>query len=131
VSSPAAPQTAVATALAPTTQDPTSSGGSDAPAPASSATSTPAQPNAKTNTPGATTKAQQITNAVRIVTTLNIIEPNSITQYNLFPTIPFGLNLPEELVKYQAIGLELIQTGMPTIIQDVNKLKENSLEIEQ
>jgi hypothetical protein len=116
---------------APTTQDPTSSGGSDAPAPASSATSTPAQPSVKINTPGATTKTQQIANAVRIVTTLNIIEPNSITQYNVFPVISFGLNLPEDLIKYQALGLELIQTGMPTIVQDVNKLKENSLEIEQ
>jgi hypothetical protein len=39
--------------------------------------------------------------------------------------------MPEELIKYQALGLELIQTGMPPIIQDVEKLKENSLEIEQ
>jgi hypothetical protein len=39
--------------------------------------------------------------------------------------------MPEDLIKYQALGLELIQTGMPTIVQDVEKLKENSLEIEQ
>ena len=131
VSSPAAPQTAAATVSAPTTQDPTSSGGSDAPAPASSATSTPAPTGVKTNTTGATTKAQQIANVVRVVTTLEIIERNNIKQFDAFPIIPFGLNLPEELIKYQALGLELIQTGMPTIIQDVQKLKENSLEIEQ
>jgi hypothetical protein len=41
------------------------------------------------------------------------------------------LNLPEDIIKYQALGLELIQTGMPTIVQDVNRLKENSVEIEQ
>ena len=66
-----------------------------------------------------------------MLTTLNIIEKNSIKQFDAFPVIPFGLNMPEDLLKYQAIGLELIQTGMPTIIQDVEKLKENSLEIEQ
>lgn len=130
-SSPAAPQTATATVSARTTQDPTSSGGSDAPAPASSATSTPAQPSVKINTPGATTKTQQIVARVQILSAMNIIETNSITQYNVFPTTSFGLNLPEDIIKYQAIGLELIQTGMPTIIQDVNKLKQNSLEIEQ
>jgi hypothetical protein len=131
VSSPAAPQTAVATVSAPTTPDQTSSGGSDAPAPASSATSTPAQPSVKINTPAATTKTQQIVARVQLLSALNIIETNSITQYNVFPTTSFGLNMPEDLIKYQALGLELIQTGMPTIVQDVNKLKENSLEIEQ
>jgi hypothetical protein len=131
VSSPAAPQTAVATVSAPTTQDPTSSGGSDAPAPASSATSTPAQPSVKINTPAATTKTQQIVARVQLLSALNIIETNSITQYNVFPTTSFGLNMPEDIIKYQALGLELIQTGMSTIVQDVNKLKENSVEIEQ
>ena len=131
VSSPAAPQTVTATVSAPTTQDPTSSGGSDAPAPASSATSTPAQPSVKINTPAATTKTQQIVARVQLLSAMNIIETNSITQYNVFPTTSFGLNMPEDIIKYQAIGLELIQTGMPTIVQDVNKLKENSVEIEQ
>ncbi len=131
VSSPAAPQTAAATVSAPTTQDPTSSGGSDAPAPASSATSTPAQPSVKINTPGPATKTQQIVARVQLLSAMNIIEANSITQYNIFPTTSFGLNMPEDIIKYQALGLELIQTGMPTIIQDVNKLKENSVEIEQ
>jgi hypothetical protein len=68
---------------------------------------------------------------VQMLTTLNIIEKTSIKQFDAFPVIPFGLNMPEDLLKYQAIGLELIQTGMPTIVQDVQKLKENSLEIEQ
>jgi len=131
VSSPAAPQTVTATVLAPATQDPTSSGGSDAPAPASSATSTPAQPSVKINTPGPGNKTQQIVARVQLLSAMNIIETNSITQYNVFPIVSFGLNLPEDLIKYQALGLELIQTGMPTIVQDVNKLKENSVEIEQ
>jgi hypothetical protein len=39
--------------------------------------------------------------------------------------------MPEDIIKYQALGLELIQTGMPTIVQDIQKLKENSVEIEQ
>jgi hypothetical protein len=68
---------------------------------------------------------------VQLLSALNIIETNSITQYNVFPTTSFGLNMPEDIIKYQAIGLELIQTGMPTIIQDVQKLKQNSVEIEQ
>jgi hypothetical protein len=66
-----------------------------------------------------------------MVATLDIIERNNIKQFDAFPVIPFGLNMPEDIIKYQAIGLELIQTGMPTIVQDVNKLKENSMEIEQ
>ena len=70
-------------------------------------------------------------NLLHPITTLEIIERNSIKQFDAFPIIPFGLNMPEDLIKYQAIGLELIQTGMPNIIQDVQKLKENSLEIEQ
>jgi hypothetical protein len=130
-SSPAAPQTATATVSAPTTPDPTSSGGSDAPAPASSATSTTAQPSVKINTPGPATKTQQIVARVQLLSAMNIIETNSITQYNVFPTTSFGLNIPEDIIKYQAIGLELIQTGMPNIVQDVQKLKQNSLEIEQ
>lgn len=115
-----------------TTTSQTSSGGSTAPAATSPATSTPAPTvSVKPTTTGATTKAQQIANVVRVVTTLEIIERNNIKQFDAFPVIPFGLNMPEELIKYQALGLELIQTGMPTIIQDVQKLKENSLEIEQ
>ena len=146
VSSPAAAVTSTATvsatsvaptALTPDTTPagsgadapPTSSGGSTAPAPASSATSTPA-PTTSAKT-GAATRAQQIANTVRMVTTLDIIERNSIKQFDAFPIIPFGLNMPEDIIKYQAIGLELIQTGMPNIVQDVQKLKENSLEIEQ
>lgn len=110
----------------------TSSGGSSAPQTTSSATSTPAPTaNAKTSTSGATTKAQQIANTIKVITTLEIIERNNIKQFDAFPIIPFGLNIPEDMIKYQAIGLELIQTGMPTIVQDVQKLKENSLEIEQ
>jgi hypothetical protein len=65
------------------------------------------------------------------VTTLEIIEKNNIKQFDAFPIIPFGLNIPEDIIKLQAVGLELIQTGMPNIVQDVQKLKENSLEIEQ
>lgn len=111
---------------------PTSSGGSSAPQTTSPATSTPAPTaSVKTNTTAATTKAQQIANAVRVVTTIEIIERNNIKQFDAFPIIPFGINMPEEMIKYQAIGLELIQTGMPNIVQDVQKLKENSLEIEQ
>jgi hypothetical protein len=110
----------------------TSSGGSSAPTTTpSSATSTPAPTGSAKTTTSTPTKAQQIANTVKVVTTLEIIERNSIKQFDAFPTIPFGLNMPEDLIKYQALGLELIQTGMPTIIQDVEKLKENSLEIEQ
>lgn len=135
----ASPTSAVTTASTPDTMpagssvdaSPTSSAGSTAPAPASSVTSTPAQPSVKTNTPTTTTRAQQIANAIKVVTTLEILEKNNIKQFDAFPIIPFGLNMPEDLIKYQALGLELIQTGMPTIIQDVQKLKENSLEIEQ
>lgn len=118
------------TADAPATSQ-TSSGGSSAPQTTSSATSTPAPAAGAKNTTTAPTKAQQIANTVRMVTTLEIIQQNSIKQFDAFPIIPFGLNMPEDLIKYQAIGLELIQTGMPTIVQDVQKLKENSLEIEQ
>jgi hypothetical protein len=139
VSSPAAAVTStatVSTTTSSTSASPTSSDGSTAPAPASSATSAPApttsaKPSTTTTTTGATTRAQQIANTVRMVATLDIIEKNSIKQFDAFPIIPFGLNMPEDLIKYQAIGLELIQTGMPNIVQDVKKLKENSLEIEQ
>jgi hypothetical protein len=138
VSSPAAAVTSTATVSATTSSmsaSPTSSDGSGAPAPASSATSAPAPTtsakSSTTTTTGATTRAQQIANTIRMVTTLDIIERNSIKQFDAFPIIPFGLNMPEDIIKYQAIGLELIQTGMPNIVQDVNKLKENSLEIEQ
>ena len=74
---------------------------------------------------------QQMASVIKTITTLEIIERNNIKQFDAFPVIPFGLNIPEDMIKYQAIGLELIQTGMPTIVQDVQKLKENSLEIEQ
>jgi hypothetical protein len=126
VSSPAAAATSTATVSATsssTNASQTSSDGSGAQAPASSVTSAPAKTtSAKTN---------QIANAIRVVTTLEIIERNKIKQFDAFPIIPFGLNIPEDIIKLQAVGLELIQTGMPTIVQDVNKLKENSLEIEQ
>ena len=68
---------------------------------------------------------------VQMLTTLSIIEKTSIKQFDAFPVIPFGLNMPEDLLKYQALGMELIQLGTPSILQDVQKLKENSLEIEQ
>lgn len=74
---------------------------------------------------------QQMASVIKTITTLEIIERNNIKQFDAFPVIPFGLNIPEDMIKYQAIGLELIQTGMPTIVQDVQQLKENSLEIEQ
>jgi hypothetical protein len=126
VSSPAAAVTSTATVsvtTSSTSASPTSSDGSGVPAPASSATSAPA--------PTTSAKTSQIANTIRMVATLDIIEKNSIKQFDAFPIIPFGLNMPEDLIKYQAIGLELIQTGMPNIVQDVKRLKENSLEIEQ
>jgi hypothetical protein len=68
---------------------------------------------------------------VKAVTTIEFVERNTIKQFDAFPVIPFSANIPAEMLKLQALNLEMITMGTPTIIQDVQKLKENSLEIEQ
>lgn len=127
-----------------TTESPTSTGGSSAQPAGSPATSTPAPTGAKSSqkessstksTSQQSTPVGKLNTPIGLALSLELFVKPMVPQGNLFPEQNISKDLPVEMLRTQAFGIELMQSLFPELgtgqPEKFNNMRAYTVEIEQ